>query len=380
MSVTPSTLADSEQLIANLHRELAECKAERDEALQRETATAEVLQVINSSPGDLAPVFDAMLDKALGLCGAAFGVLWTYNGTHLYAEAHRGVSSAYAQVLSSGRYPADATGLTRRFLNGERFAHGDVAAGEGYRLGRTLSRALVDLDGGRTNLAVPLRREDALLGFIVIYRREVRPFTDKQIAVLQNFAAQAVIAMENARLITETREALEQQTATAEVLQVINSSPGDLAPVFDAILEKAHTLCGAAHGSLTLAEGEHCRAVATRGMPEEFARILRQPFHPGVLGERLSSGELFVQIADITATPTDSSLHRAAVGPGGVRTLLAVPLRKDGALLGYITANRQEVRPFTDKQIALLQNFAAQAVIAMENGRLLTETREAVEQ
>jgi class 3 adenylate cyclase/putative methionine-R-sulfoxide reductase with GAF domain len=378
--VTPSTLADSEQLIANLHRELAECKAERDEALQRETATAEVLQVINSSPGDLAPVFDAMLDKALGLCGAAFGVLWTYNGTHLYAEAHRGVSSAYAQVLSSGRYPADATGLTRRFLNGERFAHGDVAAGEGYRLGRTLSRALVDLDGGRTNLAVPLRREDALLGFIVIYRREVRPFTDKQIALLQNFAAQAVIAMENARLITETREALEQQTATAEVLQVINSSPGDLAPVFDAILEKAHTLCGAAHGSLTLAEGEHCRAVATRGMPEEFARILRQPFHPGVLGERLSSGELFVQIADITATPTDSSLHRAAVGPGGVRTLLAVPLRKDGALLGYITANRQEVRPFTDKQIALLQNFAAQAVIAMENGRLLTETREALEQ
>jgi hypothetical protein len=174
MSVTPSTLADSEQLIANLHRELADCKAERDEALQRETATAEVLQVINSSPGDLAPVFDAMLDKALGLCGAAFGVLWTYNGTHLYAEAHRGVSSAYAQVLSSGRYPADATGLTRRFLNGERFAHGDVAAGEGYRLGRILSRALVDLDGGRTNLAVPLRREDALLGFIVIYRREVR--------------------------------------------------------------------------------------------------------------------------------------------------------------------------------------------------------------
>src|SRR5437764_524716 len=117
MSVTPSTLADSEQLIADLHRQLAECKAERDEALQRETATAEVLQVINSSPGDLAPVFDAMLDKALGLCGAAFGVLWTYNGTHLYAEAHRSASSAYAEVLSSGRYPAHATGLTKRFLN-----------------------------------------------------------------------------------------------------------------------------------------------------------------------------------------------------------------------------------------------------------------------
>ena len=172
MSGTPdSTSADPHQIIANLQRQLVECRAERDqalaerltaqqklaeataerdEALGQQTATAEVLEVINSSPGDLTPVFDAMLDKALGLCGAAFGVLWTYNGTHLSAEAHRGTSSAYAEVLSGDRYPADATGLTRRFLKGERFVHGDVAAGEGYRLGRTLSRALVDLDGGRT--------------------------------------------------------------------------------------------------------------------------------------------------------------------------------------------------------------------------------------
>src|SRR6516164_1083315 len=129
MSGTPdSTLADPHQIIANLRRQLVECRAERDEALGQQTATAEVLQVINSSPGDLTPVFDAMLDKALGLCGAAFGVLWTYNGTHLYAEADRGASSAYAEVLSSGRFPADATELTRRFLKGERFAHGDVAA------------------------------------------------------------------------------------------------------------------------------------------------------------------------------------------------------------------------------------------------------------
>ena len=247
---TENALADPQQVVANLQRQLDERTAERDalrrelaDAREQQTATAEVLQVINSSPGDLTPVFDAMLNKATNLCEAAFGILWTYDGERYHAVAFRNVPHAYAEFL---RQPVLASGETPlgRIATGETLSHiPDMAAEEIFGLGSALIRHSVEDGRFRTVLGVAMRKEETLLGAFTIYRQEVRPFSDSQIALLQSFAAQAVIAIENARLITETREALEQQTATAEVLGVINSSPGDLAPVFDAMLEKAIRLC-----------------------------------------------------------------------------------------------------------------------------------------
>jgi class 3 adenylate cyclase len=342
------------------------------------------LQVINSSPGDLAPVFDAMLEKATRLCEASFGTLNIYDGERLRAGAAHRVPAALVE-WSERNPPQFGPGTApARIVGGENLVHTvDLTATEAYQRGDPSRRALVDLGGARSHLIAALRKDGALLGTIAVYRQEVQPFSDKQIALLENFAAQAVIAMENARLITETREALEQQTATAEVLGVINSSPGDLTPVFDAILEKAHTLCGAAIGALVIRDGDVFRTVATHDLPEQFDKMLRQPLPvntKGGLHERLLQGERLIHIPDQAASEQTNPWSRASVEIAGTRTLLAIALRKDDALLGYITASRQEVRPFTDKQIALLENFAAQAVIAMENARLITETREALEQ
>ena len=368
--------ANLQQTIDDLRRQLAERTVERDEALARETATAEVLIVINSSAGNLSPVWDAMLEKATRLCEAAAGILWIYDGARFRAIAQRGLPNKLVAELQTNPIP---TASLQKIADGA-----NVVRDDDLSKNRGAER-VVEEGGMRTGFLVALRKGETLLGAIRIHRREARPFSDKQIALVQNFAAQAVIAMENARLITETREALEQQTATAEVLGVINSSPGDLGPVFDAMLEKAMRLCEAAHGQLFTHDGEYFHPAAVHGEPRyvewtwEIGPVRPSPNAP--LG-RISRGERIVHVADIREADvyrTDPRFREQAE-VSGVRSQVTVALVKDAALLGAMTVYRREVRPFTEKQIALLQNFAEQAVVAMENARLLTETREALEQ
>jgi GAF domain-containing protein len=355
---------------------------ETHEALEQQTATAEVLQVINTSPGELAPVFDAILDKALRLCGGTFGIVRTYDGEAFHLRAMRGVPDEIAELIKRPRRPPFPGMALERIVAGEPVVEiANLAEQPAYLAGAPTARAMADIGGARTGLWVALRKDDALLGLIWVYRREIEPFTEKQIALLQNFAAQAVIAMENARLLTETREALEQQTATAEVLQVINSSPGDLAPVFDAMLEKAMRLCQASFGLLRTFDGECFHLAAAKHVPAALEELWRGPTKPAPGGaqERLVQGEPFVHLTD----PRDDEGYRLGAATSrvlgdvaGARTYLTVPLRQDGQVLGSFAIYRREVRPFSDKQIALLQNFAAQAVIAMENARLLGELRQ----
>src|SRR5215472_2585626 len=360
---------------------------ETREALEQQTATAEVLGVINSSPGDLTPVFDAILERAHSLCGIAFGSLQIYEEGKVRAVAVRAIAEDLAELLKQPMEPRPGSSLSR-LLAGERFVQNADILEVAQRFPDDPRIQLSAARGLRTGLFVPLRKEGEFLGYISAFRDQVRPFSEKEIALLENFAAQAVIAMENARLLTETREALEQQTATAEVLGVINTSPSDLAPVFEAMLDRAMRLCEAAFGALFLFDDDRFLLAASRGVPSEYRAFLTANTMlpgPGTAPYRfLRGGERSVieetDLAQSDAYRAGDLQRRALVDIGGAHSAIQVPLCKDDTVLGAMTLYRQEVSAFTEKQVALLQNFAAQAVIAMENARLINETREALEQ
>ena len=368
---------------------------ELKEAREQQTGTFKVLQVISSSPGELEPVFRAILENATRICGAKFGVLWRrFDDGTARIFASLSVPSAFAEFLQRGPHrPGPFSPINRVAKTRQRVHIADFRVDQAYLTHDPLAVAGVELGGQRTLLVVPMLKEDKLVGMIAIYRQEVRPFTDKQIELVENFAAQAVIAIENARLLNELRqrtddlsESLEQQTATSEVLKVISSSPGELEPVFETMLANAVRICGAKFGNLFLCEGDGLRAVAFHGAPQAYVEERRRNpvLHPNpatTLGRAMATKQP-VQIADIQAYEPDTI--DAASGTTGVklaklagaRTVLAVPMVKDSELVGAVVIYRQEVLPFTDKQIGLVQNFGAQAVIAVENTRLLNELRQ----
>ena len=361
--------------------DITEVKQREAEALSQQTAAAEIFQIINRTSGDVAPAFDAILDKSTSLCDAAFGILWLCAGERFRPAAMHGLPASFAEYLASeASHPGEPETGLGRIAAGEPLVHlVDLAATEPYRSGSSkLRRAFVDLGGTGTLLTVALRKDGELLGALSIYRRELRPFSDRQIALIVNFAAQAAIAIENARLFNALERTIEQQTAIAEVLQIINSSAGDLTQAFDAVTAKGTRLCEAAFGVLFIYDGERFKAAALYNVPPAFAEFLREPVEvtPGAGFAALVAGAPFFNIANPPATEVyrtgSSRLRRAMVDLGGARANLGVSLRKDGELLGVLSIFRTETRSFSDQHIALLESFAAQAAIAIANVRLFT--------
>ncbi len=369
-----------------LLNELRQRTDDLTESLEQQTATSEVLQVISSSPGELGPVFDAMLANAVRICEAKFGLLFQWEGDAFRTVTLHDVPQALADqrrripVLR----PTPGTALGRLAATRQMVQIIDVQADPAYQGDPVRRAGIIAAGGARTLIAVPMLKENELVGAISIYRQEVRPFTDKQIELLQNFAAQAVIAIENARLLSELRlrtddltESLEQQTATSEVLQVISSSPAELEPVFNSILDNAVRICQARFGNLTLYDGTNMRMAALHNAPPAYEKLRTQnpiiPLDRSMPGTIVRTNKM-VHINDLAAEQpyARSELVKAA----GARTAVSVPMFKENELIGTISIYRQEVRPFTDKQIALVTNFAAQAVIAIENARLLNELRQ----
>ena len=354
---------------------------ELSEALEQQTATSEVLRVISSSPGELEPVFQAMLENAVRICEAKFGILFRHDGQAFELAAELDTPPKFAEFQRRrGPFQPIPGGHLDRILRTKHVSHTDDNAAD------AIVGVSASLGGARSAVGVPMIKDDVVIGVIFIYRQEVRPFTDKQIELLQNFAAQAVIAVENTRLLNELRQSLEQQTATSDVLSVIASSPGELQPVFDAMLANATRLCNAKFGTLSLYDGEAFRNVALHNVPPEYADIrLREPFrpHPKAGLAHVARTKQIAHTEDLRTQPPYLEGDPAVVAIAdlaGARTIINVPMLKADRLVGTISIFRQEVRPFTGEQIELVSNFAKQAVIAIENTRLLNELRESLQQ
>jgi GAF domain-containing protein/anti-sigma regulatory factor (Ser/Thr protein kinase) len=360
-----------------LFQELEARNRDLTEALEQQTATSEILRVISSSPTNLQPVFQTILDNAVRLCEAQNGAVFRFDGEVFRAVAWNNVSPALqAYIEKTAIRPGRESALRRVGLEKrpvqipDMLADPDCVVPEPYKE-----------EGMRTNVAVPLLKDTELIGAIAIHRREVRPFTDAHIKLVTTFADQAVIAIENVRLFHELTESLEQQTATSGILGVIASSPTDIQPVLDTIAASAARICGADDAVIRLVEGNFLRLRAHHGSIPSFSQV-----HGGesdsldrgrdwIPGRAVLDRET-IHIHDITAVESEFPETAGRARRAGVRTALATPLLREGAAIGVIFIRRTEVNPFTDKQITLLKTFADQAVIAIENVRLFKELQE----
>ena len=358
---------------ARLFDEVQARTSELSELLEQQTATSEVLKVISSSRGELEPVFEAMLDNAVQICRAKFGNLMLLEDNAFRTVALHGAPPAYAEARRREPLTRHRPGtVLAQVLETKRPAQiADVQAEPAYYEDPSRT-SFLKLAGARTVVAVPMLKEDELVGALFIYRQEVQPFTEKQIELLKNFAAQAVIAIENTRLLNELRELLQQQTATADVLKVISRSTFDLRTVLQTLVESAARLCDADKGNITREkDGVFYRAAESYGYSREFVDHIRglpiESNRGSATGRALFERRV-IHIPDVRTDPEYTLLEAQKLGD--YRSVLAVPMLREGVALGVLTLSRSEVRPFTDKQIELVATFADQAAIAIENVRL----------